>query len=289
MAENRKIRSQPKTAMGTRRAVEISACLWMDLLGYGEMLRKSNFDLTLPESLIAIERLFLFQDVISSHSSRLFTTVVLNDGCVMQRRLTPRSKSVTYDFLRRAYCLHQVVNSVEAKNNFPGVRSVVAVGFRYRRTSDNKTQLVQNVGKKYCDKVKSGELSLEEAVFKALTFTPSFDLVPELQANFAFSKAYIADSKGSKGGFGGANFFLDVNMLPKNLPKWIRYDEVVELKEEGIGGKFLKVSEMDLLPGETENHDLPDAFDIATAITGSTDTAILLKKMKLVGGNHRVA
>lgn len=268
--------------MSARRTVEVSACLWMDLLGYGSMLREARFDLTRSETKKAIERLFVFQDTVAKHSMRKFATVVLNDGCVAERGLTPRSRSVTYDFLRRAFRLHQEVSKIETTAGYPGVRSIVAVGFKHRRKSTNRSVLAEGVGERLVRKVADGTMPAQEAILTALAIKPTFDIAPNLQANFAFSKAYIADSKGTNGGFSGPAFYLDRNYLPDKIPVWVKYSGVVELHEPGIGGQFLRITELDLLPGDTESHELEDAFDIANRITGESDAGARMKKLRIV-------
>ena len=34
----------PKTSMGSKRAIEVSICHWIDLLGYGSMLKEVDFN-----------------------------------------------------------------------------------------------------------------------------------------------------------------------------------------------------------------------------------------------------
>jgi hypothetical protein len=257
-------------------------------LGYGNMLRKVGFDLTQETAQEAIDRLFQFQDVVARHSGRLFSTVLLNDGCVAYRTLSPSSRSVTHDFLNRAYRLHREINDLEGKQNYPGMRSVLAVGFRRRRSSDNFSRLIAGYGEFLIQKVAAKEISSKEAIIKALVAKPSFDLVPGLQANFAFAKAYLADREGSKGGFGGPNFFVDVNLLPAVYPMWLEYDLKPELKEPGIGGNFLRVCRMKRFALNEQNTDLPDAFEIAKQITGSEDVEQKLREMT-VRANSRHA
>lgn len=54
-----------KSSMGSRRVVETSIVAWMDLLGYGSMLRGVGFDPTADDAKAAVERLNRFQDVVS--------------------------------------------------------------------------------------------------------------------------------------------------------------------------------------------------------------------------------
>jgi len=281
--------NHPKTSMGSKRSVEVCACLWVDLLGYGSMLRKDNFDITKPSTENAVSRLFRFQDIVAKHSVKLFPTVVLNDGCVAYRNLSPRSKSVTYDFLRRAHNLHTEINAIEIAEGLPGARSILAVGFRHRRQTDNKDKLLAGIGQRLIDSVKNGKQSVEQAITAALFARSNYDLVPQLQANFAFAKAYLADREGTKGGFAGPNFFVDANMIPETLPKWFKPENIVQLNIEGLGGKFYQISKIKFLSGDVENLDLLDAFEVAAKVAGSNEVADRIRKLTLSGGIHKHA
>jgi hypothetical protein len=54
---------------------------------------------------------------------------------------------------------------------------------------------------------QKGDLSAEQAIREAARIRQPSDIVPQLQANFAFSKAYVAESSGTRGGLRGASFF----------------------------------------------------------------------------------
>lgn len=111
------------------------------------------------------------------------------------------------------------INKQEAKTSQPGVRMVVACGFRMRgrmaviETDHGK---VNSILKRY----REGLLSVDQAIREASTARPSFDAVPHLQANFAFTKAYVAESSGTAGGFAGPNFFLDTSLLKQPDKDW---------------------------------------------------------------------
>ena len=56
---------------------------------------------------------------------------------------------------------------------------------------------------------------------KRLRYRVPFDIVPQLQANFAFTKAYVAESSGSSGGLPGAHFYVDVTIFKQPVSNWI--------------------------------------------------------------------
>jgi hypothetical protein len=70
-------------------------------------------------------------------------------------------------------------------------------------------------------------------------------------------------------------------MLPDTIPTWIAYDQTPRLNEEGIGGVFLRVTEMKRFALNEENNDLLDAFEIAERITGSADIGQRLRQTRI--------
>jgi hypothetical protein len=55
----------------------------------------------------------------------------------------------------------------------------------------------------------------------------NFDIVPQLQANFAFARAYQAEKSGRRGGFEGPNLFLDTAVFRNGVPSWITTGQAV--------------------------------------------------------------
>ena len=164
---------------------------WVDLLGYGAAIARAGFDPAHPEARLAIGRLRRFHRLVAEHSKRAFPTLVMNDGAVAYRDLSPSDASVTADFLRDAWRLFAAVNTAEARDAFPGARMVIAAGFRMKG---------RRAG------LDADELRLRSA----------FDIVPPLQANFAFTKAYVAEQTGSAGGLGGARCFVEMTLLGRS-------------------------------------------------------------------------
>jgi hypothetical protein len=52
-------------------------------------------------------------------------------------------------------------------------------------------------------RMDQGEIDASQAIREAAAMRAHFDIVPQLQANFAFTKAYVAESTGSRGGLSG--------------------------------------------------------------------------------------
>jgi hypothetical protein len=65
-----KVRSA--SAKGGRRGVEVSAVVWIDLLGFGGMLKSADWDPTSESAGAAVARLENFHDLFAKHSTRFF-------------------------------------------------------------------------------------------------------------------------------------------------------------------------------------------------------------------------
>ncbi len=280
--------SQPKTAIGSRREVEVCAVAWMDLLGYGTMLRRANFDPTVDEAMEAVVRLNRFQDTIADHSSKVFPSVVMNDGAAIYRDLSPRSRAVTFDFVARAWELHQKVNQLEYSTNDPGARTVLAVGFRVRRGSNSREHLFSGIGKHILEEVEAGRKTVQQAVYHALTIRPTFDLVPELQANFAFAKAYLAETAGTKAGFAGNNFYADSELFLAEADNWMDASDPIQWSQSGISGTFLPIQRIAKCAAERVQYSgTRDAFEIAARIGRDEDVIERLRESTIRGGDPR--
>lgn len=269
-----------KTRMGSKRAIEVAICYWVDLLGYGSMLKDVEFNPLSDNSKISVDRLKSFHNIIRNNSkAKIFNSLALNDGAIFYRDLSPRSKSVTFDFLNRAYKVHKSINEQEKELGLPGCRSVVAVGFRVRDKNYVKDDLKNGIGQYLIEQVKSNTMSSEEAILKALAIKPCYDVIPDLQANFAFTKAYLADDAGSKGGFEGNNFFVDSSIFSDVIPNFIKVSEVTsKLDIKGLDQPFFKVLEFENFAINHVNKELLDAFEVAERLTNNDRINIKLKE-----------
>ena len=103
-------RAMPKRAKGKQYPVEISAVTSARFLGYGSMLRSVNFDPSRGEAHAAVERLRHFQRLASAVAKGHIQAMIVNDGVAFVRELSPRSRSVSYDFLMRTYAGFTQIN-----------------------------------------------------------------------------------------------------------------------------------------------------------------------------------
>jgi hypothetical protein len=212
---------------------QVAIVCWIDLLGYGAMLAEAGFNPLHGKASEALQRLRRFHQIVASHSFRLFPTLVMNDGAVAYRDLSLRSRGPTYDFLTRAWKLFKHIKEDENGHGFPGARAVLAVGFRMRGRRaghDASASHFKSLMKRY----QNGEIRAEQAMQEASRIRQSFDIIPQLQANFAFSKAFVAESSGTRNGLRGAKFFVDLTIFNATMPSWVVAEKTVEWSDERL-------------------------------------------------------
>lgn len=273
---------QPKAAHGSRRLVEVSCIAWIDLLGYGAMLREAAFDPTDSRTSDALDRLNAFHEDVARHSCKYSPSVVMNDGAALYRDLSPRTGDVTYDFLRRILQLHREINEREFATGLPGARAVVATGFRLRRPRKRQPEMTAGIGSHLVRAVEAGTKSIKEAVFTAVTIRSYFDVIPELQANFAFTKAYLAEREGSRGGLAGPRLFVERCIFSDPLPKWVTASAEISWTTPGITTGFVPLQDIDeRAAGRSHNAGVHDAFEIAELIATSSGIVERLSRLRI--------
>lgn len=273
----------PNTSKGQHRTVEVAICAWIDLLGYGSMLEASGFEPFHESSEAAVNRLTAFHKAVANRSTKLFPSLVLNDGAVIWRDLSPRTHTVTVDFIKRSIQVFEEINELEKQNGFPGARMIIAAGFRRRGEQKIRKHLLNGIGKILLTKVKEKTMTIENAIVTALMMRPTFDMIPELQSNYAFSKAYIADAGGSRKGLGGPNLFLDSSVFENNeIPKWITTREVITWSDRGLSAKFANVTGIRLgLAKKSRYSGTLNAFDVAKNISDEVSIIEELKNTRI--------
>lgn len=257
----------------------VSTVCWIDLLGYGAMIAEAGFNPLHAKSVAAIGRLRRFHAIVAKHSTRYFPTLVMNDGAVAYRDLSLRTKSVTHDFITRAWALFSEINSEEKASGFPGSRLVLAAGFRLRgrragmdATSGHFASLIR--------RYQIGEISADQAIREAARMRQTFDIVPQLQANFAFTRAYVADSVGAAGGLGGSSFFIDSSLFDVDTLPWIRFGDPIHWSHERLG---LHASFLPVIDFPTKSHPgggpigLRDGLRVAQQLTNDSDVLRALR------------
>jgi hypothetical protein len=223
----------PLVGKSTTFPFQIAVVCWIDLLGYGAMIAEAGFNPLHAKAAQALSRLRRFHEIVASHSDRYFPTLVVNDGAAAYRDLSLRSREPTHDFLMSAWSLFKSIRSNENGHGFPGARMVLATGFRMRGRRagiDATAQQFKSVMRRY----QAGEIVAEQAIREVGSVKRSFDIIPQLQANFAFSKAYVAERSGTKGGLGGPNFFVDLTLFDTPTPAWVEKGDTVDWSDERL-------------------------------------------------------
>lgn len=155
---------------------------------------------------------------------------------------------------------------------------ILSPGFRVR--DEEKFKVMSTKGKTILRKLRNYEITPEQAVYEALEVRPTFGVVPELQANFAFTKSYLADCIGSKGGFGGARMFVDLCLFRnEQVPNWIEYDDIVQFEKMGMKTAFISITDIDCEKGGQSKYEgILDAFDIGINISNDKNVVERLLK-----------
>jgi hypothetical protein len=236
MASKSKTKSQSSSSRvgkDTKVSFPISVVCWVDLLGYGSAMAAAGFNPLHPQAKGAIARLRRFHRIVSEHSARHFPTLVMNDGAAAYRDLSLRTSSTTYDFLWRAWELHRDILADEFKTGDPGARMVIAAGFRMlgrRAGLDDRGRQVKEI----IERLDDGEITKGQAIAEGERLRTTFDVVPQLQANFAFTKAYLAEQSGRKGGLGGPKCFVD-SALFASPPPFLELGDMVAWEHTKLG------------------------------------------------------
>lgn len=223
-----------------------------------------------------------FHRIVAEHSNRNFRTLVINDGVAVFRDLSLRSSSVSQDFLMRSWGLFEAINQHETRSGQPGVRMVVACGFRIR---GRKAVVETNHGKvnSILRRYQDGVLTVDQAIKEASTARPSFDAVPQLQANFAFTKAYVAESSGTAGGFAGPNFFLDTSLLRQPNTEWPVGGKLFDWEHQNLGLKSVFKRIERLSPEKFTNEAssrLKTGLEVAQTLAGDNDVLHALRSTR---------
>jgi hypothetical protein len=168
-------------------------CAWYDLLGFGNPLIDSGWNLNdqrCEQQLQRIKSLDLsLVNTFSSHQGT--TSLSLNDGMIINFDIEFESAYLEQRIIRVLDDLileYQNLNLRDGKAGYPGIRGVLTFGHRYNYTDVESTV-----------RVIDG---------KTTSYHPK-----DFQMNTAFSKAYIIESSGSKSGVSGNRLYIDKFLL----------------------------------------------------------------------------
>lgn len=202
---------------------------WLDLRGYGAMLDEAYFDPTCPQAKAAIKRLRRFHEVVAVHSRTTFPTLVINDGAVAYRDMGLTVTNEAWPFIERCWALYRAAMDADQKLEGDGLRGVVAVGLRAK--GSNRGLLAQNDAvAKIINDFAEGRITQVEATQAAWRIRRVNDIVPQLQANFAFSRAYTAEQGASEGKLVDSRFYLEARVLRDGIPNWMTVGQPIRWK-----------------------------------------------------------
>lgn len=201
--------TQPVVGMKINFPFQVSICTWFDLLGYGAGIKRAQYNPLDHNAKVSVDRVRAFHQIVADHSVRNFPTLVMNDGATAYRDLSYRTSWPTFDFIRRSVKLFESISKKESERDFPGVRMVISAGFRLRGRTSQSSALRGDYVRKILSELSSGKMDIGHAITKASQFRRPFDVIPQLQANFAFTKAYIAEQSGANSGLPGPACYLD--------------------------------------------------------------------------------
>ncbi len=204
---------------------------WIDLLGYGGQIAEANFDPKHPRAKTPINRLRKFHKIVREHSSSKFRTLTINDGAAAYRDHHKVSPKFAYDFIRQCWKLFKAVQEQDPI----GARMVIATGQRAMGSRAGIEQ-VQSDFSKILNRFSNGEISLDEAHEKAQHVQRYSDIIPQLQSNYAFSKAYIIEESGSTYNIQGQECYIDLDFFinQETNPTWITTDTPVYWEKKGL-------------------------------------------------------
>lgn len=214
-----------------------------------------------PSAKSAINRL------VSEQSRRRFPTLVMNDGAAAYCDLELRSNERTFEFLCRAWTLHSKIMAEEAVTGDPGVRMVIAAGFRMlgrRAGLDERGRQVRDILERFDD----GKITLAQAIAQGERLSTTYDVVPQLQANFAFTKAYLAEQAGTSGGFNGARCFVETALFASPIHSLALEDRIFWTHPRlAISGEFAPISAFTGLPDEDAPSGIRTGLEIGIHLT----------------------
>lgn len=117
---------------------------------------------------------------------------------------------------------------------------------------------------------------------EAAMHRPYSDIMPQLQANFAFTKAYLAERSGAQGGLPGPKFYVDLALLDvARPPSWIQMCEPVEWAQPdlGLSARFAAVSNLASSPKVDSNEGFSNGLTVARALVPSNDVLAALQTL----------
>jgi len=179
---------EPFHVSGTNRSI---AC-WSDLLGFGEQLYSTGWNLDVPSAEGLVKRLENLSGIVHQWHSQNEEVLFINDGII--RTFSPANyKSGDNDtsnvlfWLMKCLVTHCIINQLERTQGLPGVRTVICEG----QVRTYSAETFHGDEKEIANR--------QPGILRPLS----------TQLNTAFSKCYLADSQGSKAGLKKGGVYVE--------------------------------------------------------------------------------
>lgn len=223
----------------------LTCVVWMDLTGIGRLLAGVGYDTSRPEAKEVIAYISYFQEKLRStlKAGRIDCyQIFLNDGAVICFDLRHKRNETVFNFVGLVFDLHNEIRQYRENRDDFDIRSIIAVGLRlkgFRPFSNNQATLYELIRQ-----AETNELTICDAILKAASMNMNLGRIPQLQANFAFTKAIMADEAGSGEGFRVGGCYIDTHLLAEKRTG-LTLGNNQKLVKGGVTGEFAELVEID--------------------------------------------
>lgn len=217
---------------------------WHDLLGFGDMLKQTDWQLSGADGALPASRLLLLSKKLSEARVGADELLVINDAavCTFSPDAYARALESRHDLLAwlwARFYVHCNTTGLEHDFKLPGLRTFICEG-----------DVLVHRWQPY-------EVSLGDAANGAATRRSPHEYLPfSLQMNVAFTKCYLADSKGSKAGLKHGGIYIENSFLSKLTEQFgcrMYGDEFLFLTGQPVLSpldKYLKTTRHRILPAD---------------------------------------
>lgn len=209
-------------------------CAWSDLLGFSTAFTESNWEPNDEKWKEIATRLQEMQIICARNMEPFYENCLVSNDAII-RNLDMYHKLQLFEismWIRGLLYYFSSVNANEKGKGLPGMRLVLAAGKRLLHNVDKiiTDDYVYNYTKPNPNEPGTATQKYGE---KVVMYNHSF-----MQMNTAFSKGYIIDSIGSKGGISGNKFYLDISVIDflKDYAAELGLSkkEIIDEEEKGI-------------------------------------------------------
>jgi hypothetical protein len=141
----------------------------------------------------------------------------MNDGAAAYCSLGLAPNDTLLKFILQCWKLYCEATATDIAIGGSGLRGVIALGLRAKgsaRGMDAQNEAFTRI----IEDFSAARVDKAEAIRRARRIRRDFDIVPQLQANFAFARAYEAETTA---GLAAPNLYLDTLAFRSGVPNWI--------------------------------------------------------------------